>query len=175
MAHRTPGDRVSDVALESVGGRAHSAAAAIYGTILITAVIAALSEDPAAGPGEMLSVALLTSTVFWLAHAYADGVGERVATTDRARWLSPMALLAHTWPMMQAALLVTVPLVLGALGILHRTAAVRGALLIGIVELCLWGYLAGRHIGPGRLVRVESAVFISLLGVAIALLKLLVH
>ena len=158
-----------------MGSRADSAAAAIYGTIIVTAIIAALSEDPAADASEMLEVALLTSIVFWLAHAYADGVGERVATTDRRRWLSPVALLVHTWPMMQAALLVTVPLVLGALGILHRTPSIRAALLVGIVELCIWGYVAGRHFGPGRLVRVESAVFISLLGVAIATLKLLVH
>jgi hypothetical protein len=170
-APATPSTRAGTAA-ESAGAR--GASAAIYGTIVVSAVIAALSEDPAAGPGEIASAALLTVVVFWLAHVYADLVGERAATDDRTRWHSPLALLAQEGPMVEAALVPMIPLLLGMLGALHRTAAIRGGLAVGVAELSLWGYLAGRHLGPG-LPRLAGALFIALLGVGVALLKLLVH
>jgi hypothetical protein len=170
----TVSDRVSEVALELVGGRANSASAAIYGTMLVTAIIAALSEDPQASLLEMASASLLTVVVFWLAHAYADVVGERATTRDRAQWQSPFTLLAHERPMVEAALIPTIPLLIGAIGGLHRLTVARASLAIGVVELSVWGYIAGQHLGSRR-ARLAGALFLSSLGIAITLLKLLVH
>jgi hypothetical protein len=170
----TASDRVSEVALELVGRRASSASAAIYGTMLVTAIIAALSEDAQASLPEMVAATLLTIVVFWLAHVYADVVGERAATRDRAQWHSPLALLIQERPMVGAALVPMIPLLIGAVAGLHRLAAARASLAVGIVELSVWGYIAGRHLGsqPARL---AGALFLSVLGIAITLLKVVVH
>ena len=76
--------------------------------------------------------------------------------------------------MVAAALIPTIPLLIGAIGGLHRLAVARASLAIGVVELSVWGYIAGRHLGS-RPARLAGALFLSFLGIAITLLKLLVH
>src|SRR4051794_110275 len=52
--------------------RAKRVADGVYGTILVLAVVAALSKDDHATAGAIAAGALTTSVVFWLAHIYAD-------------------------------------------------------------------------------------------------------
>jgi hypothetical protein len=52
-------------------GAAENLASAIYGTILSTALIAAYSEDPGSDPLQVAVAVVVTSLVFWIAHAYA--------------------------------------------------------------------------------------------------------
>jgi hypothetical protein len=173
-APATADDRVCDVALDLVGRSAMRVSAAIYGTIVTTAVIAALSEDPAASLLEIDAAALLTVVVFWLAHVYADAVGERAATRDRAQWHRPLTLLIEQRPMVGAAFIPAVPLLVGAVIGIKRDTAITIGLAVGIAELCGWGYVAGSHL-DSKHARLAGAVFLALLGVGITLLKLLVH
>jgi hypothetical protein len=156
------------------GERSTETASAIYGAILVTAVIAALSEDHGAGARELLAAALDTSIVFWLAHVYAQHVGERAATTDRAQWHSFRALLGRELPMVVAAFLPLAALALGAANVLSRDTAVTAALTAGVVELFFWGTLAGRH-EHGPLRALVGGVANAGLGVLVVLLKVLVH
>ena len=50
-------------------------ARAIYGTILVMAVIAALSHDDSVRSAELIAGVLATTFVFWIAHVYAEVLG----------------------------------------------------------------------------------------------------
>lgn len=156
-------------ALLPVGERASSA---IYGTILVTAVIVALSEDPAASDTELMEAAATSAVVFWLAHAYSGFIGRRAAVRDPGRWESFRVALALDFPMVQAAVPPLIALLLGAIDLLSRDHAVTAALVLGILELFVWGCLAAR----GSLIRSASIGLVNcLFGVAIILLKALIH
>ena len=147
---------------------------AIYGTILVTAVIAALSEDADAGRLELLAVAIDTSLVFCLAHVYAEHVGQRAATYDRSQWQSFPTLMAQEGPMLVAAMLPVAGLALGAVHLIGRDAAVTVALSAGVVELFVWGFIAGLHArGPRQALWVGLAN--AALGLLLVFLKVLVH
>lgn len=159
----------------SARDRRAGATSAIYGTIVVTAVIAALSEDPRAGPGELLAAAIDTAIVFWVAQVYAAYVGERAASTERAAWQSFGELLAREIPMVAAAGPPAAALALGALDLVSRESAVTLALGAGVVELFVWGLAAGWHerFGAGRAVLVGLAN--AALGLLMVFLKVLVH
>ena len=147
---------------------------AIYGTIMATAVIAALSEDQDADPLEVAGALVLTSLVFWLAHVYsqllaASAGGERVSGAQAAE------TLAEEWPMVRAAVVPLIMLLVGALGILPGHMAISLALGTSVASLFLWGLLAGRRQGRSRLAQLAVAAANGGFGLLIVGLKLLVH
>lgn len=162
-------------ARDTAGGRRESATSAIYGTLLVTAVIAALSEYPGADPLELLAVAVNTSVVFWLAHVYAEHVGERAGSTDPEDWLTFREVMRREWTMVGAAVLPVMTLALGVIGVLERMGAVRLALAAGVAQLFAGGYVAGSHVSPGRRGAVVVGLVNAGLGIGIVFLKALVH
>jgi hypothetical protein len=155
--------------------RRAQAISAIYGAVLATAVIAALSEDPGAGPLELVGATVNTGLVFWLGHVFARFVGERAGDWDSADWHSVPQLLLQEIPMVAAALLPAAVLGLAQLDLLSRDHAVTVALAAGVLELSVWGAIAGYHErwGPGG-VALGSA-FATALGLLMVFLKVLVH
>jgi hypothetical protein len=155
--------------------RRAQAISAIYGAVLATAVIAALSEDSGAGPLELLGATVNTCVVFWLAHVFARFVGERASDWDAAEWHSLRQISLQELPMVAAALLPAAILGLAHLDVLNRDDAVTVALASGVLELSVWGAIAGHHErwGPGAVV-LGSAVATGL-GLLMVFLKVLVH
>jgi hypothetical protein len=155
--------------------RRAQAISAIYGAVLATAVIAALSEDAGAGPLELVGATVNTSLVFWLAHVFALFVGERAADWVSADWHSLRQLALQEIPMVAAALLPAAVLGLAQLDLLSRDHAVTVALTAGVLELSVWGAIAGYHEpwGPAG-VALGSAVATAL-GLLMVFLKVLVH
>ena len=88
-------DRAGRTATAALVPDRERASSAIYGTILVTAVIVALSEDPNASARELAEAVATTTVVFWLAHAYSDYIGRRAATRDPARWETIRLALAR--------------------------------------------------------------------------------
>jgi hypothetical protein len=151
------------------------AAAAIYGTIVVLAVIVGVSVDPDAGAGYVLGGVLVTAGVFWAAHVYADVVADRLAGTagklrDRLR-----VAMIHDWPLVQAAFPPALPLVLGTVGLLGRDAAISLAIVVGVGELFAWGVAIGRVLGQGRLLALASGLLNASFGIVMVLLKALLH
>jgi len=68
-----------------------------------------------------------------------------------------------------------VALGLGAFHVLSRDAAVSAALAVTLVELTLWGYVAGRRMGAGIPGAVSAALVNVVLGGLIVALKSLFH
>jgi hypothetical protein len=115
--------------------------AAIYGTIVASAVIATTAGGHESAE-LVLEAALATLLVFWLAHVYADFLGHRLR---RAR--SDLRLLASIMvqelSMLVAPALSILFLLLGAIGVLEEALAVGLALWNGVVQLVGWGIEGG--------------------------------
>jgi hypothetical protein len=155
--------------------RRAQAISAIYGAILAAAVIAALSEDSGAGPLELVGATVSTSLVFWLAHVFARYVGERAGDWDSAEWHSVPKLLVQEIPMVAAALLPAAVLGLAQLDLLSRHNAVTVALAFCVLELSVWGAIAGHHERWGLGSVALGSATATALGLLMIFLKVLVH
>ena len=145
------------------------------GTILVLAVVAALSEDDHAPAGAILGAALATSLVFWIVHVYAEVLSRRASGDGTAWWPLVRQAAQREWPLVEAAFLPSVPLVLGAVGLLARSTAITLSLIVGLADLAAWGYFAGRAMRQSRVKSLASAVAAAGLGTLMVLLKNLVH
>lgn len=151
-------------------------ARAIYGTILVTAVIAGFSEEPDIGIGEIVAAVGGTALVFWAAHVYAEWLGAVIAEPAHRRGLADLrAVMRDELPLAEAALAPALGLVSGAVGILSRDHAVNLAISIGVAELFGWGVLLGRVQRLPRLLTLGTGVVNALFGLAVVALKVLVH
>src|ERR687887_632377 len=97
---------------------------AIYGQILVTAVVAALSEDPDAALGYLLLSAVTTEAVLWVAHVYAEVIARGIELRRRMERAELGAVFADEWPMLETAIPTIVILVLGIVGIFSRDTTV---------------------------------------------------
>jgi hypothetical protein len=149
--------------------------AAVYGTILVLALVGALSEIHRLDAVEILGGTLVTSLVFWLAHVYAEVLARGVSGDRRSLGALARAAARDEWPLVEAAVLPAAPLFLGALGVLSESTAVTLALGAGLADLFGWGYLAGRAADQGPLRAATSALLAVGLGTVMVLLKGLLH
>jgi hypothetical protein len=144
--------------------------AAIYGSLLITTLVAVEGRHDASA--ELLALSVLVAVVaFWLMEVWSELVNLRVrgpisaaAATIVARNESPM-LLAAVVP----ALVLATP----RLGLLGVDDAITLALGVCIVQLFLWGLGVGLAIGRGWVVALATAAGDVLLGLLIVGFKIM--
>jgi hypothetical protein len=154
-------------------GRAN-VAGAIYGQILVTSFVAALSEVVDVDAGEIFASLLVTMLVFWLAHVYADAVEQRLEREDPLTWREVWSIARYEWPGLQAAVPALVAVGLGWAGALSTLTAVRLALGLGIVALLAWGVIA-RASRLSVLATLGSVALNGAFGLGIVTLKLYVE
>lgn len=154
---------------------ARRVADAVYGTILVLAVVAALSQDKQAGPGAIAAGALATSIVFWVVHVYAEVLSRRTGGDTTPTRPMVAAAARQEWPLVEAALAPLAPLLLGAIGLFSRGTSITLAIAVGLADLGGWGYVAGRAMGQSRVKSGLSALVVVGLGLVMVLLKNLVH
>ena len=113
--------------------------------------------------------------IFWVAHAWSEVLGERVA---EGRLFEPARIKAITideWPLVEAGMLPAGLLALGwARTLLRHTACVL-ALAIAIAQLVGWGVLAGRRTQPTWRGALAVGVVDGVLGIAIVAIEIAVH
>jgi hypothetical protein len=93
-------------------------AAAVYGQILVTSVVATLSEDHGISAGALLFWVLVTMLVFWVAHVYAEGVARRLDRDSDLTIAEVRDLAVDELPELLAALPAAGALLLGWIGVL---------------------------------------------------------
>ena len=105
-------------------------AGAIYGTILVTSVVAAADSSDAIW--QSLGIVEVTVLVFWLAHVYAHALAWSLDSKQpfSARELRPIA--RKEWPLLQAAV------------VIRTQTAYWLAIGYGVVALVWWGLLIAR-------------------------------
>ncbi len=158
--------------MPAAGDDEESTAAGIYGVIVSAAVMAASHAE------RILAVAvavLVTLVVYWSAERYARLVAARIHDGRRPTWRQTRRELTHGWQMVWASAVPLVVLLVAALSGAQVYGAVIAALVASTVLLGLAGWEIGRH---GRLTTRErwvSAGVAALFGVAMILLKALLH
>jgi hypothetical protein len=144
-------------------------AGAIYGTILVTSVVAAADSSDAIW--QSLGIVEVTVLVFWLAHVYAHALAWSLDSEQpfSPRELRPIA--RKEWPLLQAAVVPTIALVAGGVGLIRTQTAYWLAIGYGVVALIWWGLLIARKeglsLGATCVVVAANASF----GLVIVLLK----
>ncbi len=148
-------------------------AGSLYGTVLVTSVLAAFAGSEAVG--YVIAAVLVTTAVFALSHAWANALarsGAARAPLDRHALLGS---IGHELPIVQAALPATVVLLLAALDVYSVGSALWIAVLGNVALLFIWG--AGlRQLAGGTELQVLGAGLASaFLGLVLVALKVLVH
>jgi hypothetical protein len=144
-------------------------AAAIYGTIVTAAVIAAGGNQ--LNSAQLAVTVVVTLIVYWLAEQYAELLG---AHTHHGRLPSVGLIrssLAEAWPMVTASFLPVASIGIAVLFGASSSDAAQAALIVTVVLLIMHGYTAGRAAGLRGKERVMVTVIAGLLGVAMVILK----
>ena len=145
---------------------------AIYGLILYAALIAAISDEDS-HPLEVLLFSLGTLVIFWGAHVYAGTIVNHVAKAPLHVAIGKA--MRESSGMLWAAVLPSVPLILGAFHLMADDDAVDLALLIVTVQLGVLGYVALGRRGVGMAGRIFGAIGTALFGTLIIGLNAAVH
>jgi hypothetical protein len=147
----------------------------IYGTVLAIALIAAYSAEEDLDPALIAAALIVTLGVFWLAHSQAELLAVRYAVGHSLTRKEAFEHLGHGWPMVQAGFPPAAALLLATIGLVSDDTSVDLALGVGVAELGAWGVAVGVKERLGLLQTVGvTAVNVSL-GLAVVILKLLVH
>src|SRR5262245_30286436 len=149
-------------------------AAAIYGSIIATAVIGALRETDTTSRELAIDVAA-TMVVFWLAHTWAAVAGERIHMAHRLSLARIRALGREEWPMVEAGFGPVLVLVLGWVGVIEEDTAAKIALAVGILQLFAWGFFLGRRVYRTWTGAVLAGVSNGVLGLLLVALEIAVH
>jgi len=148
---------------------------AIYGNVLSTSLVVAFSEDDDYSSGQVALAVFVTGLVFYIAHVYASLLAQLYSAGRRLTWSEAGAEFYAEWPLVQAFFPPVIVLLLGAVGVLSDGTAETIAIAGGVVAMVLWGLAIGRRelLSPWGLVLM--ALVNAAFGVAIVLLKVLVH
>jgi hypothetical protein len=167
---------MSDTPAHPLAAEHANPARAIYGTILVMAVITALSHDDTVTSAQLIAGVVATTFVFWIAHVYAEVLGTRLASEGGRPTLANVTVAARgEWPLVEAALLPVLCLLLGVVGLVETQTAVWIAIGAGVVELFGYGIAAGRRLKLSLGGTVVVGVVNGTLGLVIVALKVLVH
>jgi hypothetical protein len=146
-------------------------ASAIYGSMLVTVLLAAQSRADVSVPRVGLYV-ILGVFAFWLTHIWATLVGMRIQGPVTRTVVTEVA--REESPMLASAALPLLALAAGVLGTIASDQALDFALAVAVGQLFVWGVAVGRATGRAW----GSAVLVGLvdlaLGLAIVSLKVFV-
>jgi hypothetical protein len=148
-------------------------AAAVYGSVLATALVGAAFE--AQLDARTMTLTLLTTTiVFWLAHVWSEVMGVRLAGTIPHR-SHVRHIAVSEWPVVEAGFVPDALLALAWAGVYSRDTGAKLALIAGVLQLAAWGFAAGwrtqHRLAPAILTGVVDCAF----GIAIVALEVAIH
>jgi hypothetical protein len=149
--------------------RGDNLAGAIYGTILVTSLVAA-----ADGQDEIwlsLGIVEVTVIVFWLAHVYADALGKSLASSEKFTFAGVRRIAARQWPLLQAAIVPSLALLAGCVDLIATRTAYLIAIGYGVAALVWWGLLFARKEQLGRGATIAVVVVNVSFGLCIVALK----
>lgn len=148
----------------------------VYGTILVSGMIIVAGTYGATSWQAFLTV-LGTVLVFWAAHVYAGTVaGHGLVEGDETTVGTALRrAMRRSLGFLTSALLPSAVLLLGALRAVPDTIAIWAALWLGVVVLGVLGYSAFTLRGSRWPVRILGALATSAFGVAMIVLKALIH
>jgi hypothetical protein len=147
---------------------------AVYGAIAVAALLAA--ESPVRETyARTIAAVVITLLLYWLAHSYADLVGERLESGRRLTFRVIGKAMAHNVSMLSGATIPLIPLIVWWIAGRPLTAAVviaewTAAAMIVVIEVIagVRGQLRGREL-------TTQVAIGGLLGVMVMLLRVILH
>jgi hypothetical protein len=161
--------RVARVAL----GHGHEVAGIVYGTVVAMATLTAAYAN-VKDPWELAAIVWTTLFVLWIAHLYSHGLGESMARGRRLDGAELKSVARRELAILLAAAGPSVPLLLGAIGVLRLSTSVWLALGIGLGILGLEGLRYARLERLGVLGTLAVTGANLALGVFVVVLKIAV-
>ena len=152
---------------------AYSGEHGVYGTVLVTALIAVGIEDDT--DLQVLLFVLGTIGVFWLAHVYASVVASRALTPAPPLRQALARGARHSFGMVVAMLIPVAFLLAAVIGLLDEWTAYWIALFSGVVVLGVIGYLNARRNGSAWPWRIAGVLSTTIMGLIVIALSILVH
>ncbi|WP_019180694.1 hypothetical protein [Microbacterium yannicii] len=152
---------------------AYSGEHAVYGLVLVTALVAVGWEDET--DLEVLIFVVGTVFVFWLAHIYAAVVSSRAAQPAPPLRSAIVKGVRHASGMLVAMLVPALLLLLGATGVVEEYTAYFLALGSGVVLLAVIGWANAVRNGSPLRWRIAGTLATTALGVLVIVLSILVH
>jgi hypothetical protein len=156
-----------------VPDQGHRRAAGIYGTIITAAVIAASGSTLSTAALEI--TVLVTLVVYWLAEQYAALLAEHTHAGRLPNIRSVTSSLARSWPMVSASFVPLATLVVVRLIGASASTAAATALAVTVVLLLIHGHTAGKAAGLSGVRLVVVTATAGLLGIAMVVLKVVLH
>ena len=150
-------------------------AEAIYGMILSTAVVAALSEDEEITAAGIFAAVAVTAHVFWLAHVYARWVATGLVHSRRLSLGEIRGAMRRQWPLVVGAFPALAALALGWVGLISLDTAVGLAIGAGVAALAGCGLVIARQRRLSPLATLAVTAFSGTLGLVMVALKLAIH
>jgi hypothetical protein len=149
--------------------------AAAYGTVLVLAALPLVHpEDVVDGAGWELVAGVGGAT--WLAHLFAEVVGDHLRHRAAAHERTEIArAMVDGLPILAAAVLPALALLLGRLDLLGSRGALWTAVTIAIVQLVGLGAFVGTVASDGRSTRWVYAGVTAVFGVVVVAIKLVVQ
>jgi hypothetical protein len=149
---------------------AGNAAGVVYGVITVGALMAAESGRHESYVDTIAS-ALIATLLYWLAHAYADLLGRRLATGERLTAVTLARALAHDWAIVRGAALPLLALVIAWIAGASQETGLTAALRTAVVTVVVFEVVAGIRAKstPAELL-LKAAVGVTM-GLAILALK----
>jgi hypothetical protein len=148
-------------------------AGAIYGTILVMSIIAA--ADFHENLWRTLALLLVTSAVFWLAHVYAHALALSIDESETFSRAEVRRVAGREWPLLQAAVVPSLILLIGAVGLVGTMAAYRLAVGYGAAALVWWGFVFARKESLSGKATIVVVIVNAAFGIFIVVLKELVQ
>ena len=155
-------------------GSTQTIAGTVYGTIVVMAALAAGGPTFEHEPWRLLTIVVVTAVIFWIAHVYADGLGESIALGRRLDFSELQTIAGRELSILMAVILPALALLLGAIGVIRDTRAVWLALGIATATLAAQGvrYARVERLGPAA---TALAITFNLgLGLAIVAVKVFI-
>lgn len=146
----------------------------VYGTLVVMATIT-VGYGSQRHPWKLALLVWSTALVLWVAHLYAHGLSESIVEHRRLQRSEMVSIARRELGILLAAVVPSLALLLGALGVVGETAAAWLALGVGLVTLAVEGirYAQLESFGlRGTLLTVGAnlalGLFVVLLKVAVA-------
>ena len=149
--------------------RGDNLAGGIYGTILVTSIVAA--ADSSTTIWRSLGIVEVTMVVFWLAHVYAGALAWSIDGNEPFSRREIRRVAGGEWPLLQAAVVPSAALLAGALGLIRPQTAYWIAIGYGVAALIWWGLVFARKEGLGRRATIAVVVVNASFGLIIVVLK----
>ncbi|GAB3576473.1 hypothetical protein GCM10027406_09280 [Leifsonia lichenia] len=148
----------------------------VYGTVLVNGMIVATGSHGASSMSVFVTV-LTTVVVFWAAHVYAGTIaGHGVDTGEPAGLaVSFRRSLRRSVGFLTSAVPPSIVLLLGALRVVDDTVALWVALWLGVAILAVLGFIVFAMRGDSWPIRILGAISTALFGIAMIILKAIIH